>query len=120
MYIWDFSRSEGAGSATRRKTRGLTRSVRALMVPPLPAASRPSKMMITRRRLNLTHSWRWHNSPWSLRNSFMYFLLFSFLCPLDSEFLFIRWFSFGLIISQFVTTDGQRSLSDPQNCFWLP
>ena len=37
MYICDFSRSDGAGSATSRKTRGLTRSVRARMVPPLPA-----------------------------------------------------------------------------------
>ena len=27
MYICDFSRSDGAGSATTRKTRGLTRSV---------------------------------------------------------------------------------------------
>ena len=38
-----------AGSATTRKTRGLTRSVIALIVPPLPAASRPSKTMITRK-----------------------------------------------------------------------
>ena len=43
MYICDFSRSVGAGSATTRKTRGLTRSVMRLIVPPLPAASRPSK-----------------------------------------------------------------------------
>src|ERR1022692_3850112 len=74
MYICDFSRSDGAGRATNRNTRGLTRSVRALMVPPLPAASRPSKTMITRRPLYLTHSCRLHSSPWSLRNSFMYFL----------------------------------------------
>src|SRR5512132_4027958 len=47
MYICDFSRSVGAGSATTRKTRGLTRSVIALIVPPLPAPSRPSKMMHT-------------------------------------------------------------------------
>jgi hypothetical protein len=45
MYIWLFSRSLGAGSAMTRKTRGLTRSVRGLIVPPLPAPSRPSKMM---------------------------------------------------------------------------
>src|SRR5216683_1415170 len=32
-----FSRSDGAGSATVRNTRGLTRSVIALMVPPLPS-----------------------------------------------------------------------------------
>jgi hypothetical protein len=31
-----------------RKTRGLTRSVMALIVPPLPAASRPSSTTMTR------------------------------------------------------------------------
>ena len=79
MYICDFSRSDGAGSATTRNTRGLTRSVRALMVPPLPAASRPSKTMITRRPLYLTHSWSLQSSPWSLRSSFIVFLAFHFL-----------------------------------------
>ena len=39
MNICVFSRSEGAGSATTRNTRGLTFSVIALIVPPLPAAS---------------------------------------------------------------------------------
>jgi hypothetical protein len=39
-------RSEGAGSATTRKTRGLTRSVMVLIVPPLPPASRPSNRTI--------------------------------------------------------------------------
>ena len=38
MNICDFSRSDGDGSATTRNTRGLTRSLIALMVPPLPAA----------------------------------------------------------------------------------
>ena len=33
MYIWDFSRSVGAGSAMTRNTRGLTRSVMALIAP---------------------------------------------------------------------------------------
>ena len=47
MNSWDFSRSEGAGRATTRNTRGLTFSVIALMVPPLPAASRPSNRMMT-------------------------------------------------------------------------
>ena len=42
-YIWLFSRSLGAGKATTRNTRGLTRSVMALIVPPFPAPSRPSK-----------------------------------------------------------------------------
>ena len=45
MYICDFSRSVGAGRATTRNTRGLTRSVMALIVPPLPAPSRPSNTM---------------------------------------------------------------------------
>ena len=35
----------GAGSATTRNTRGLTREVMRLIVPPLPAVSRPSKTM---------------------------------------------------------------------------
>ena len=47
MYICDRSRSVGAGRATTRNTRGLTRSVIALIVPPLPAVSRPSKTMQT-------------------------------------------------------------------------
>ena len=42
MYICDFSRSVGAGRATTRNTRGLTRSVIRLIVPPFPAVSRPS------------------------------------------------------------------------------
>ena len=70
MNIWDFCRSDGAGSATTRKTRGLTRSVRALMVPPLPAASRPSNTMMIRAPLALTHSCKWQSSTCSLRNSF--------------------------------------------------
>ena len=41
MYICDFSRSVGAGSAITRNTRGLTRSVMALIRPPLPAPSLP-------------------------------------------------------------------------------
>jgi polyphosphate kinase 2 (PPK2 family) len=43
MYIWLFSRSVGEGSATTRKTRGLTRSLMALMVPPLPAPTEREK-----------------------------------------------------------------------------
>src|SRR5512140_2277680 len=93
MYIWVFSRSEGAGRATRRKTRGLTRSVMALIVPPLPAASRPSKTIMTRSPLNFTHSWSLHSSPWSLRSSFVYFLVFIFFTPLGFEFLLITFLS---------------------------
>ena len=58
MYIWLFSRSEGAGSATTRKTRGLTRSVSERIVPPLPAPSRPSKMMMIRAPFSLTQRCR--------------------------------------------------------------
>ena len=47
MYICERSRSFGAGSATTRKTRGLTRSVSRLMTPPFPAVSRPSNTMHT-------------------------------------------------------------------------
>ena len=74
MYIWVFSRSEGAGSATTRNTRGLTRSVIALIVPPLPAASRPSKTTTIRCPVAFTHSCRWQSSVWSLRSSFSYAL----------------------------------------------
>ena len=49
---------------------GLTFSVKALMVPPLPAASRPSKMMITFSFSALTHSWSWQSSTWSFSSSF--------------------------------------------------
>src|SRR5262245_57697742 len=78
MYICDFSRSVGAGSATRRKTRELTRSVIALIVPPLPAASRPSNTMITRRPLCFTHSCSTQSSAWSLRRCRRYSLSFIF------------------------------------------
>src|SRR5882672_1134216 len=61
----------------------------ARMVPPLPAPSRPSNTMITRRPLCFTQSWSLHNSAWSLRNSFMYFLDFSFLLSLVWESLLI-------------------------------
>ena len=44
---WVFSRSLGVPRATTRTTRGLSRSVIRLMTPPLPAASRPSKMTTT-------------------------------------------------------------------------
>jgi hypothetical protein len=37
--------------------RGLTRSLIALIVPPLPAPSRPSKRIQTRRPLWTTHCW---------------------------------------------------------------
>src|SRR5215472_10168359 len=89
MYICDFCRSEGAGSATRRNTRGLTRSVMAFIVPPLPAASRPSKIMIARRPLYFTHSCSLQSSPWSLRNSLVYLFVFILLSWSAFECLFI-------------------------------
>src|SRR4051812_12400028 len=92
MYIWDFSRSDGAGSATTRKTRGLTRSVMALIVPPLPAPSRPSNTRMTRRPLYFTQSWSLQSWTWSLRSSFSYSLLpiFAFTGASDSFGCFIR------------------------------
>ena len=52
------SSPEGAGSATTRNTRGLTRSVMSLIVPPLPAASRPSNRMMIRAPVCVTQSCR--------------------------------------------------------------
>src|SRR5579862_5525063 len=82
MYICPFSRSDGAGNATTRNTRGLTRSVMALMVPPLPAASRPSNTTTTRSPSRLTQSCKAHSSTCSLRSAFSYSLRFIgvFLC----------------------------------------
>src|SRR5689334_9048605 len=78
MYICVFCRSVGAGSATTRNTRGLTRSVIALIVPPLPAPSRPSKTTQTLRPLCTTHCWSLTSSTWRRRSSSSYALRFSF------------------------------------------
>src|SRR4030095_9206343 len=83
MYIWLFSRSDGAGSATTRKIRGLTRSVIALIVPPFPAASRPSKMTMTRRPFSFTQSCNAHSLPCRRANSFRYFFSFIFFAGLS-------------------------------------
>src|SRR6516225_7307291 len=72
MYIWLFWRSDGAGSAATRNTRGLTRSVIALIAPPLPAASRPSKTTTTRSPFSRIQSWRAHSSICRVRSSFSY------------------------------------------------
>jgi hypothetical protein len=74
MYICVFSRSVGAGRATTRKTRGLTRSVIALMAPPLPARSRPSKITQAFRPECLAHSWSLTSSTCRRANSFSYAL----------------------------------------------
>ena len=50
------SRSLGLASATTRHMRGLRRSEMARMAPPLPAVSRPSRMMRTRCPVSLTHA----------------------------------------------------------------
>ena len=78
MYIWLFSRSLGAGSAMTRKTRGLTRSVMALMAPPLPAPSRPSKTMHTFMPSCTTQRCSLTSSPCSRASSFSYTLRFIF------------------------------------------
>src|SRR5262245_21748991 len=66
MNIWVFWQSEGSGSATTPKTRRLTRSVIALLVPPLPAASRPSNRMMIRSPVSLTQSCSRQSSTCSL------------------------------------------------------
>src|SRR5579875_66990 len=76
MYIWDLSRSVGAGSATARNTRGLTRSVIRLIVPPFPAVSRPSNTMQIFAPEALTHSCMATSSPCSTLISRSYSLRF--------------------------------------------
>src|SRR4030095_10129660 len=78
MYIWLFSRSVGAESAMTRNTRGLTRSVIALMVPPLPAPSRPSNTMHTLSPLYFTHSCSLTSSTCSFDSCLAYALPLSF------------------------------------------
>src|SRR3954468_24835353 len=84
MYIWLFSRSLGAGSATTWNTRGLTRSVIALMVPPLPAPSRPSNTTQTLRPLCCTHCCSLTSSTCSFFNSLSYALPLSVPSPASS------------------------------------
>ncbi|SHX13930.1 Uncharacterised protein [Mycobacteroides abscessus subsp. abscessus] len=52
-YHWVRSRSVGFSSATTRAPRGFRCSMKRLMVPPLPAASRPSKRMTCRAPVRL-------------------------------------------------------------------
>src|SRR5262249_8205290 len=67
-------RSDGAGNATTRNTRGLTRSVSALITPPLPAASRPSKTTTIRAPSAFTQSCKAHSSTCSARSPASYCL----------------------------------------------
>ena len=76
MYICDFSRPVGAGRATTRNTRGLTRSVIRLIVPPFPAVSRPSNTTQILAPVALTHSCMATSSPCSTRISRSYALRF--------------------------------------------
>src|SRR5215813_9196709 len=92
MYTCVLSRSEGAGRATTRNTRWLTRSVIALIVPPLPAPSRPSNTTMTRKPLCLTQSWSLHSSACSRTSSFSYSLRFNLDLPLLFCFFSIRCF----------------------------
>ena len=76
MYICVFSRSVGAGKATTRNTRGLTRSVIALMTPPFPAVSRPSKTTHTLAPVDFTHSCIATSSACSFLSSALYSFFF--------------------------------------------
>src|SRR6516162_11879446 len=66
--------------------RGLTRSVIALIVPPLPAPSRPSNRMQTFRPLCTTHCWSLTNSTCSRASSRSYSLRFSLSSAVGSAF----------------------------------
>ena len=59
------SRSVGFSSATTRAPRGFRCSMKRLMVPPLPAASRPSKMTMMRSPVSFTQFWTLSSSTWS-------------------------------------------------------
>ena len=62
-YICVFSRSVGVGRATTLNTRGLTRSVIRLIVPPFPAVSRPSNTTQILAPVSFTHSCMATSSP---------------------------------------------------------
>jgi hypothetical protein len=68
-YRWKYhsvrSRSVGVGSAAMRAMRGLRYSVTRLIVEPLPAASRPSKITTIRAPDARVHSWTFTSSACS-------------------------------------------------------
>src|SRR5215472_5821006 len=70
MKTWVLSRSEGAGNATCRKTRGLVRAVIRLITPPLPAVSRPSKTTMMRAPSAWTQACRRVSSTCNFASSF--------------------------------------------------
>ena len=109
MYICDCSRSVGAGKAMTRKTRGLTRSVMALIVPPLPAPSRPSNTMQTFSPLCRTHSCNFTSSTWSLLSSRSYSLPLSFVRSAAAAFALIVFAMFHIkLLSEFRCRDAYR------------
>ena len=118
------SRARSGRAGRRRGTiRGLTRSVIRLIVPPLPAVSRPSNTMMIFAPVALTHSCIATSSPWSTRISASYSLRFILgfgplapAGPADSGvtvssadfFDFFRSFAF-LPISQALSRQSARS-----------
>ncbi len=102
-YICDFSRSVGAGSATTRNTRGLTRSVIRLIVPPFPAVSRPSNTTQTLAPESFTHSCIATSSPCKILICRSYSLRFIF--------------AGGPAPGSCVTVDdGTRAPASPRSC----
>ena len=103
-YIWDFSRSVGVGSATTRNTRGLTRSTIRLIVPPLPAVSRPSNTTQIFAPLAFTHSCIATSSPCSFASSASYSLRRSFAPGSSSAPCLFFFFlpTIGLLVEHFL------------------
>ena len=71
-YHWVCSRSLGLASATTVAPRGFRCSVKRLIVPPLPAASRPSKMITIFCPLDFTQFCSLTSSIWSGRLRYSY------------------------------------------------
>jgi hypothetical protein len=113
MYIWLFSRSVGAGSATTRNTRGLTRSVIALIVPPLPAPSRPSNTMQIFAPECLTHSWTLTSSSCSFRRALPYSLpdisSFGAVSPAVRRFRLVLLAILAIFLAHLVTAIDLRN-----------
>src|ERR687890_252032 len=78
------SNSGQAARATTRAMRGLRLSVILLIVPPLPAASRPSNRTTTLSPACLTHSWSLISSSCSLASSSSYSFFLSLVAAFSS------------------------------------
>ena len=93
----------------------------ALIVPPLPAPSRPSKITMTRRPLCFTHSWSWQSSTCSRRSSFAYSLLESlpfasaFFAAFSLDFFAIPapYFGFEALAAGSVSSGGISGVFQP-------